>query len=140
MILRLFFLIIITLVFVCPPAEAARLLPRSVSGARSNLSGGGFYVSPRLRADRKALYIYIGGLSQVCSLTYTLYYQTDGIDEGVSGSVDSSSGNAITRELLFGTCSSGVCRYHSNITGMKLEVVTEYPNGKKILRRFRIRV
>jgi len=67
-------------------------------------------------------------------------YQTNGKDEGVSGTIDSSSGLSVTRELLFGTCSAGVCRYHPNITGMKLEIVSELSNGKQTLRRYKIRI
>lgn len=67
-------------------------------------------------------------------------YQTDGKDEGISGIIDAGGENSTTRELLFGTCSSGVCRYHANITGMSLEIVSELKTGKKYLRRFKVKV
>jgi hypothetical protein len=119
----------------------ARLLPRFRSakqvGARVSL---GALVSARLRGDRLALIVSFNNLQKVTSVMYTLMYQTDGVDQGVSGSLDSSAGNGVSRELLFGTCSSGACRYHGNISNMKLEVVSELPNGKRVTKRFRIRL
>jgi hypothetical protein len=122
------------------PIAEARILPRfGKATTRATSSFKGVSVSARLRADRKALLVTFGGLQNATGVTYTLTYQTDGKEEGISGSVDSSV-NSVTRELLFGTCSAGVCRYHSNITNMKLEVVSNLTSGKKSIRRFRIKV
>jgi len=118
----------------------ARILPRFRSkGTSRGAVYSGLIVSPRLRSDRKALLVTFNNLQKVKNATYTLMYQTDGKDEGVSGSVDSSSGNSLSRELLFGTCSSGVCRYHANISNMRFEILTELPSGKRSIKRFRIR-
>ena len=120
---------------------AVKILPRFKmikKGGGSSYSG--VVVAPRLRGDRKALNVYFSNLSKAKNVTYTLIYETNGKDEGVSGSLDSSGGDAANRELLFGTCSSGVCRYHSSISSMRFEVVSELTSGKKLLRRFRIRV
>ncbi len=128
--------------FVLTSSVHARVLPRFQNAKKS--SGGvapsGAYVSARLRSDRQALLVTFGNLQKVTNMTYTLMYQTNGVDQGVSGSFDSSAGNSVTRELLFGTCSSGVCRYHGNINNMKLEAISELPNGKRVIKRFRIRV
>lgn len=121
------------------PVEA-RLLPRFQNVKRGSGGSSGPYVLARLRSDRLALIVTFGGLQKTTGATYTLMYQTNGIDQGVSGSLDSSAGNTVKRELLFGTCSSGVCRYHGAITNMKLEVNLELPNGKHLIKRFRIRV
>lgn len=127
--------------FIMPDSAYARLLPRYQNTRK--VSAGtplGAYVSVRLRGDRLALLVSFGNLQKVTNATYTLMYQTNGVDQGVSGSLDSSAGNSVTRELLFGTCSSGVCRYHSGITNMTFEVNSALPNGKQVIRRFRIRV
>ncbi len=131
------------LFFFCLKASVeARLLPRFRSSSAKTVrpSGSSVIVSPRLSPDRKALNVSFANLNKTSEVTYTLSYQTNGKDEGVYGSIDSSAGNSVTRELLFGTCSSGVCRYHTNITGMKLEVTVELTSGKKALRRYRVRV
>lgn len=122
------------------PVEA-RLLPRFQNAGRTGGGGAvGPYASARLRGDRLALIATFGNLQKANNVVYTLMYQTAGVDQGVSGSLDSSAGNTVTRELLFGTCSSGVCRYHGVITNMKLEVSFELPNGKHLIKRFRVRV
>jgi hypothetical protein len=122
----------------------AKLLPRfqNISGtvAKKTYVISGLIVSARLRADRRALNVYFSNINKVTSLIYTLMYQTNGIDEGVSGTMDSSKGNSATRELEFATASNGVYRYHTNLTNMKLEVTSTLPTGKQTIKRFRIRV
>lgn len=122
----------------------AKLLPRFQTGsgaaAKKTYIASGLVVSARLRPDRKALNVYFSNISKVTSLTYTLMYQTNGKDEGVSGSMDSSSGNSASRELVFGTASAGVYRYHTNLTNMKLEVTSTLPSGKQTVKRFRVKI
>ena len=115
----------------------AKFLPRF---AGQRIVSSGLVVYPKLRPDRLALIFTLSNLQKINNVSYTLMYQTNGKDEGVSGTIDSSSGLSVTRELLFGTCSAGVCRYHPNITGMKLEIVSELSNGKQTLKRYRIKV
>lgn len=135
------FILLFSLFFLIFPVEA-KVLPRFSGG--SNYSGGsaatGFYVSPKLKADRQALNIYFGNLSKVRSVSYVLTYAGNGSDQGVMGSIDSSNGNTTNRELLFGTCSTNVCTYHANISNMKLEVTVEQLSGKRTLKRYRIKV
>ena len=119
----------------------ARILPRFQNkGAPKGTVYSGLIVSPRLRTDRRALLVTFNNLQKVKNTTYTLIYQTAGKDEGASGSLDSSTGNSLNRELIFGTCSSGVCRYHTNLTSMRFEVISELPSGKRSLKRYRIRI
>lgn len=96
-------------------------------------------VTPKLRRDRKALLIYFSGTKNANAISYILIYTTNGKQEGVGGSVKSSEG-AATRELLFGTCSASVCRYHQNITNMRLEVTIEQKSGKKIIKKYKVKV
>ena len=140
---KIILLMIIGGSFIFPGGVEARLLPRftktnNTTGQR--IISSGLVVTPKFRHDRLALILNLSNLQKVNNVTYTLIYQTNGKDEGVSGTIDSSAGTSVTRELLFGTCSAGVCRYHSNITDMKLEIVSELPNGKQTLKRYRIRV
>ncbi len=120
----------------------AKILPRFRSASRKSgrVVYSGIVVSPRLRPDRNALIIYFANLQKANNVFYTLIYQTEGKDEGVSGMVDASAGNNTSREILFGTCSAGVCRYHHNITNMRLEVVSELSSGKRSIKRYRIKV
>lgn len=131
-------LITIGLIFIFSGAVKAKLLPR-FKGVNSSRQQSGLVISPKLRSDRKALVVTFSNLQKVNSVTYTLMYQTNGENQGVNGTLDSSSGSNVSRELLFGTCSD-VCRYHQNISNMKLEVVSLLPNGKQTLKRYRIKI
>ncbi len=130
-------------IFFAVTAEA-KVLPQSKKTTKSSGGGkavsSGVSVSPKLRADRRALVISFNNLSKASSVSYTLTYQTNGKDEGVSGSVNSASGNSTSRQLVFGTESSGVPRYHTNITNARLDVTVEMANGKRSVKKYRIKV
>jgi len=133
---KIILLTAIGLVFVFSGVVEAKLLPRF---KKSGGVGGGLVISPKIRSDRQALIVAFSNLQKVSNVTYTLMYQTNGEDQGVNGTLDSSSGSSVTRELLFGTCSD-VCRYHPNISNMKLEIVSKFPNGRQTLKRYRIKI
>ena len=139
---KIILLLVIGGVFFFTGDVEAKLLPRFTNinkSVRQRVVSSGLVVSPKLRSDRRAIVLTLSNLQKVKNVTYTLMYQTDGVDQGVGGTLDSSSGSSVTRELLFGTCSD-VCRYHSDITNMKLEIVSELPNGRQTLKRYRIKV
>lgn len=125
------------------PLSYAKILPRFATNVKSSgksvKAPTGILISPKLRTDRKALTVYFSNLQAAKQVTYTLMYQTNGKEEGVRGSISGSVGSA-NRELLFGTCSSGVCRYHAGITDMRLEILTELTSGKKTLKKYKIKV
>lgn len=133
------FILVIVAWLVTVPVEG-KLLPRFRRVSNSAGSYAGILVAVRLRPDRRALILTLSNLQVAKSVSYTLTYQGNGTDQGVAGTIDSSLGTSVSRELLFGTCSSGVCRYHQNIQNMKLEIESDLLNGKKTIRRFRIRV
>ena len=140
---KIILLTTIGLVFVFSGVVEAKLLPRfkgsGYVGKKQATSYSGLVISPKIRFDRQALIVAFSNLQKVNNVTYTLMYQTNGEDQGVNGTLDSSSGSSVTRELLFGTCSD-VCRYHQNISNMKLEIVSKLPNGRQTLKRYRIKI
>jgi len=108
-------------------------------GSIKKISSSGIIISPRLRKDRKALIVNFSNLNQVSSFTYELTYLGNGIDQGVYGSVTPKGENSTVRELLFGTCSHNVCRYHTGIQNMRLVVTANLKNGQKIIKKYRIK-
>lgn len=125
------------------PSVDAKLLPQ-VKGTKpiaktKSFAGKGISVYPKLRSDKKALNVSFGNLQNARSIQYNLIYRTEGHEEGAGGTITKQTGGT-TRELLFGTCSSGVCRYHTNISNMRLEILTELNSGKKTLKRYRIKI
>lgn len=97
-------------------------------------------VSPRLRGDRKALIVYFSNLQNAKSVSYSLTYDTAVQPEGAIGSVNLNGPTNTSVELLFGTCSKNVCRYHTGISNAKLEVSYTAKSGNKYIKRFKIKV
>lgn len=120
----------------------AKALPRYRKAVQiaPNTTSAGITTTASLRGDRQAVNVFFSNLSKAKSVSYTLTYQAQGVDKGVSGSIDLSVGNSTSRELVFGTASSGVYHYDTGIANAKLEIVSELLTGKKTLRRFRIKV
>lgn len=126
----------------------AKTLPRFGSKSNSSKSSSSSsvkssaskYVTPRLRSDRKALIVAFKNLRDVKMIEYTLTYNTNGSVQGVTGTIDSPTEKNLSRELVFGTESKGVFTYHTNITGMKFELTITLNNGKKIIKKYVIKV
>jgi len=103
-------------------------------------SGSRLVVKPRLRSDRRALIIDFSNLGVVTSFSYTLEYTSNGVPQGVSGTITPRGEESIQRELLFGTCSRNVCRYHTGIKNMRLTVTSTLKSGIRVQKSFRIKV
>jgi len=73
------------------------------------------------------------------SVSYSFTYNTNGIAQGVGGTVTAANNPTATRELLFGTCSRGACRYHYNLSDARLVQTAKYTNGKTATKSYRIR-
>lgn len=136
-----FFLAVLIVLTIVSSVEA-KVLPRyNPPGAvkKSPVAAGKIYVSAKLRADRKALNVTFQNLTDVKSLDYVLTYTGSGADQGVTGSVDTSAGATATRELVFGTASAGVYKYHTNITNMRFEVTIKLKTGKTIVKKYKVK-
>ena len=121
----------------------AKLLPqaaRSISKPATGLvTSSGINVTPRLRKDRRALVVYFSNLQNAASVSYSLTYNTSTQQEGAMGVLNLNGSNTSV-ELLFGTCSKNVCRYHTGLKNMRLEVSYTLKSGKKYIKRYKIKV
>ena len=115
--------------------------------ARKARSGGGVKVSSasrgakayvRFRSDRQGLLISISDFNQVESVSYELLYTANGLSQGVGGVI--TTGDSETKNLYFGTCSSGVCTPHQNITNARLSLRSILKDGTVVLKPYRIKV
>jgi hypothetical protein len=120
--------------------STAAKAPAKSTGAGFKCNSKGVVIVKRLRADKKAVYFSVCNLSKARSVTYSLVYQTNGVEQGVSGTLSSGAGNSATRELVFGTASSGVYRYHTNITNARIEVSVELASGKTVDKSYPIKL
>lgn len=139
----IFLLTILSLMLLTKNAEA-KVLPQAVKGGSKAVvtkssAGGGIAVTPRLRVDRRALIVYFSNLQNAKYVSYSLTYNTNIQQEGAIGSLNLGS-PAVTQELLFGTCSKNVCRYHSGVNNARLEVSYTSKTGKKYLKKYKIKV
>ena len=103
-------------------------------------SSKGITTKVKFRSDRRAINVTFTNLSIAASVNYTLSYDAKGIPQGAGGTLQNSATDPTTRELLFGTCSHGVCRYDSNIKNAKLVVTSTLSNGKRVIKVFRLKV
>ncbi len=117
----------------------AKVLPQATKTVKQ-ATGAGIGVFPRLRSDRKALIVNFSSLQNAAAVSYLLTYKTNAQDEGAQGALKLSGSSSATQELLFGTCSKNVCRYHTNINNARLEVSYTSKAGKKYLKKYKIKV
>lgn len=131
--------------FLCFPSLAAKQRPprgwksTSQTPARTYTRTRGVKTSVRFRSDRRGLLINFGEFGNVVSVTYTLTYTSDGVAQGAMGTVAPESAGQ-QREVLFGTCSAGVCRYHTNIQNARLVIDSKLSSGLTVRKPYRIKV
>src|SRR3989338_842707 len=75
--------------------------------------------------NKNVVRAYFGNLKGVKNVSYTLYYQGNGIGQGVEGSFKPGKKKSWSKDLYLGTCSARVCTKHKNIKNIKLEVITK---------------
>ena len=137
-----FLLILFSLFFFTDQVEA-KVLPqaqKSVQKPYSNIKFTGIGVAPRMRSDRRALVIYFSNLQNASNVSYLLTYKTNVQDEGAMGALNLTGSSSQSTELLFGTCSKNVCRYHSGIKDARLDISYTLKSGKKYLKKYKIRI
>jgi len=136
------FLPLLIYFFSNPSFISAKALPRSktTSTVKSTPVSSCVDVTAKLRRNPNTLVVYFSNLGKASNVQYMLSYQSNGVEQGVGGSLSLGGENSTQRELLFGTCSSGVCRYHTGISNARLEVTITTTAGKTLIKRFRIKV
>jgi len=136
---KIVLILLAAMFFLANPALAAkkRVAPRVASrGTVSVTSGVKSYV--RLQPNHLALLIDFSGFDNIKSGSYELTYTASGIGQGAGGSI--LLGDSSTKTLLFGTCSKGVCTYHTNITNARLTITSILKNDQKVIKTYRIKV
>jgi len=133
--------VFITGIFVSVPApvQAKRKLPVLKSASTAKSTSANVTVKVKFRSDRKGVILNFGNLTAATGVSYDLIYDTRGTTQNAGGAVKISSATANT-EVIFGTCSSGVCRYDSGISNAKLQVSITLKNGRKIVKPFKLKV
>lgn len=122
--------------------QAKRFLPQAAyfQQAAKGVATRGVTTTVKFRSDRLAIQVGFSNLAVANSVSYYLTYFSQGRQQAVAGTITAGSPDPTQRELLFGTCSHGVCRYDSGITNAHFVVTTTLKNGAKIVRGFRLKV
>lgn len=139
---RLIFLAICLFFLLSPPnAWAAKKRPArgDQKTTTKRVYTRGVQASVKFRPDRQGLLINFSNFGNVVSVSYTLTYTASGVPQGAMGTAAPETAGQ-ERELLFGTCSAGVCRYHANITNARLVIDSKLTSGLTVRRPYRIKV
>lgn len=125
-------------------AEAKRLIPQakpSSSTSKAPKITRGVKTSVKFRGDRRAINATFTNLGIASSVSYNLSYTSRGTSQGAGGTINpADSPDPTSREIIFGSCSAGVCRYDSGITNAKFVVTTTLKNGTKVVKSFKLKV
>ena len=136
-------LVIASLFLFVDGVHARRLLPslrktvKNTKPVAASSSSVGAKV--KFREDRRAMVANFSNLQLARAINYSLTYNSRGIGQGVDGSIGVNSPTA-TAEMLFGSCSHGVCTYDTQVSNARLKITITYKSGKKIIKSYRIKV
>ncbi len=97
----------------------------------------GAWVKPKLRSDRHALLLMLGGMQYAIGVDYTLMYNSGPVPQGIQ-SYHTPDDGSTQKELVFGTCSGNDCIYQGNINEMVLEVKIELKDGRILRKQWEI--
>ena len=121
--------------------SAKKLLPflKKATGVTASTSSG-VTSSVKFRGDRLGIIVTLGSLQATRKVDYFLSYQTRGTTQGASGSITDTGVGSVTRDIIFGSCSKGACRYDSRISNAKFVITIYLNSGRKIIRSYRLKV
>lgn len=129
-------MLLLALSFPEPTLALKKRVPRTAAPTKKGVS----YSSARLSRATNSVILTMTNLASVTRVSYELSYTAMGKQEGVGGSLAPTGQVNDSRDLYFGTCSSGVCTPHRNIKNATLTVVTTLKNGGRYAKRYRIKV
>lgn len=124
----IFFACVLLLISVSP-ATAAKKKP----------AAAGASVSATYNKTKNIVRASFGNLKGIKSVSYTLFYQANGVGQGVVGTLTPGKKTALSKDLYLGTCSSKVCTKHKNIKNLQLEVKTKFTNGKSTTKIYKVK-
>lgn len=89
------------------------------------------FVTLTPRTDGREFTLEISRIKNTKTIEYELVYLTQGLSRGVIGTIDLKGETTISRKLLLGTCSRGVCKYDEDVTEGTLTLRFRSPEGTR---------
>lgn len=132
-------LIVFVLLFAAKPSAyaAKKFVPKKSAVNYTAISNIPAQVS--YRPDKLGLNLSFKNFNGLDYVSYSFTYNTNGMAQGVGGKVTAANNPTSSRELLFGTCSRGACRYHYNLSGARLTLTARFTNGRTVSKTYRIK-
>lgn len=118
---------------------AKKFVPRKKSVRKTTAVGTGIPAVVRYRGDKQGILMSFSNFNGIDSVSYSFTYDTNGTTQGAGGTITANNNPSLQRELLFGTCSSSVCRYHYNLNNARLTLTGKYTNGRTLTKIYRIK-
>lgn len=138
----LFFLFLFSLfssIAFTPDVFAAKKFVPKSTGSVKRVATGGIPASVRYRGDRLGILLSFLNFTNLESVSYSFTYTANGTPQGAGGTITAANSPTASRELLFGTCSSGVCTYHYNLSNARLVLTVKKTNGTTVTKAYRIK-
>lgn len=139
--LGIFILVLLLVTLSTSSVSAKKLLPflKKATGVKTSTSSG-VTSSVKFRGDRLGIIVTLNNLQASRKVDYFLSYVSKGITQGASGSITDTGVGSVTRDIIFGSCSKGACRYDSRISNAKFVITIYLNSGRKIIRSYRLKV
>jgi len=120
---------------------AKKFTPKSTSTTTGKTSSGGGSIPAivRYKPDKGGLLLSFSNFNGLASVSYSFTYNTGGLPKGAAGSVTAANNPTSQRELLFGTCSGGVCKYDQGLSNARLVLTAKRTNGTTVTKPYRIK-
>jgi|SRR3989344_5361532 len=115
-------------------------IPSSLQAAKKSKAIKNVGVYTQLLRGKTGVNVSLTNTQGASSILYMVSYTTNGKPEGAGGTVYPKNKKSIVRRIIFGTCSSGVCRYHKNVKNVTVSVEITYKNGRASSKRYRVKI
>lgn len=131
-------------VFLIPINQKAYAAKKFVSKgttttSRKTASGLSLPAQVRYRPDRNGVLLSFLNFNGISQVNYSFTYLTNDNPQGAGGAITANNNPTAQRELLFGTCSTGVCTYHYNLSNARLTLTAKKTSGQTVTKRYRIK-
>jgi hypothetical protein len=119
---------------------AKKFAPRVKSSGVSNVAAvSSIPSSVHYRPDHHGIFMSFLNFNGIDSVSYSFTYTTNGNSQGAGGTISAGNNPSTERELLFGTCSTGVCTYHTSLANARLVLTAKMSNGATRTKSYRIK-
>lgn len=127
------------IIFQPNPIYAAKKFVPKKSAGKVTVSSGSIPAIVKYRSDKLGILFSFANFNNIDTVNYSFTYNTNGNPQGAGGTVRASNDPTAERELLFGTCSTSVCTYHSGLTNARLILTAKMNNGNTANKSYRIK-